>query len=441
MNRLTPKDACAILVKNGFPPETNKLKNVVFFRSGYGLRAGLNVDRIGAPHLMQVVLRTDSCDIFSSTNKARAKKTVSYRELFSLLVVWGKDGTFSKQKIIGSRAVPELNWKFVLKMWTRIATAGGSRKPLQKYLTRFIFEEAWNPEVKVNVVNMQFLSLFLPCNVVRPDARIVWKNDGFRGTFMALGATEAQLRTMGGVPSEQVGDHAFTVSFEKPPIDIHGGMCQGVLFFGWRCSVAELLQACPASINVSQACIIKGVAYVSDFRTLSERLLANVFVQLESRWPVVLAKATRSEKRALDDEKRKEEARKRARTALEVGTCPPCIDGPLHRLHGEHPKHSLRWKMFAVLRAVCLGANMVITDILNVVEVQRAWASLPKDTQREMQYGLGIQGNTPSKVYSVTCGMMDKEGACPYSGDTSRCGDGRGNGPGTLVVDKYLKEK
>lgn len=406
-------------------------KCAVFFDSGTGLRAGTMVGCMGPPSLMECVLRFTCVDILSSTSGAKAKKTVSYPQFFSLLHTWSTTAEFSKEMAISSREYPQANAAFLLKKMVEIVHGGEGDKPVMKYLQLLIFSEGWNWEVRINLMNMCPQCVLLPCHVKRPQPRAVWRHTGHQRVYMALGGTREKLAALGATLLRPLSEdvHAFMVSFVKSPTGVHGGCVDDVLLFGWSCNVGDLLAYCPASVDMRSVCIVKGIAYVHEYRVLTERLVGNAMGLLRNTFSPerIQRVATASEMRALRQIAGRAEERKRLR-ALKVGKMPPCVEAVVYRNDGRHPKHRERWMTAGVVRTVANLSQTSVFDLLNSVAMKVAWQSMPSDSTREFFAGLGVEGSTPSKLYTVTCKMMNEAHPCPYNGNAQLCKKESGQG-------------
>lgn len=434
--RLDKKDALKRLVEMGYKGTVHP-QSVVFYSSSHGLSAGTAVGTVGTTYLMQCVLRQNSVELFSAHNPAKTSKKVSVATFFTLLKEW--ECQVPKERVLARGAAadyPQGNARYLLTKAVEINLADCSRQPLQKYFLLLAEKEAWDRETKVNLLNINPEFLLLACELGRrrPTPPIVWENCGARGIYMALGGTREALEHLGAVVMEQLCDEsgAFLVKFkEKSFLNVHGGESNdGISFFGWRSKIMDLLLSCPASVDMKEICLIKGVAYLSKYRLLAERLAVNAASRFLNLVTVEFLKKVSGPVAWREILKIVEGAsgRKRKR-ALKIGTPPDCIVQTLYPKDGEaRPKHEQRWKAAAVVQKTRQLTDLSVFDFLDTIAIRAAWAKMPIDSRKEFFAGLGIEGTSPSKAYPVSCRMMNDSihGGCAFNGDSRACAASKG---------------
>jgi len=432
--RLDRKDAMKRLVEMGYEG-TEHPQSVVFYSSSHGLRAGTAVGTLGTTYIMQCVLKQKSVELFSAHNPAKKSKKVPVALFFTLLKEWERQ--VPKERVLARGPAgdyPQGNARYLLTKAVEINLADCSRQPLQKYFSLLAEKEAWDREIKVNLFNINPEYLLLACNSrVRPNPPIVWENSGARGVYMALGGTREALERLGATVMEQLCSEsdAFVIKFEeKPVVGLHGGAYEGIVFFGWRSKIMDLLLSCPASVDMKKICVIKGVAYLSEYRLLAERLAANattLFVGLATE--EFLRKVTGPRTwREIMKMVELASTRKRKR-ALKIGTPPDCILRTLYPKDNEsRPKHEQRWKVAAVVQRVKTLTDLSVFDFLDTIAIKAAWAKMPSDSRKEFFAGLGIEGTSPSKPYPQSCRTMNDSipGGCAFNGDVCACAASKG---------------
>lgn len=432
--RLNPADALRRLRTRGYTGKHHP-QNAIFFTSALGLCAGKGTKFAGAPMVMECVLRETCVDVFSPSARDGKKKVVTYPVFWSLLEVWEGDSSFGKQRACSSREYPSVNSRYVITKMIEIVHASEPDKPLVNYLKKFIFNEPWNLEVKVNLLNQHPEYTMLPSSTVRPKPRVVWGNCGSRGVFMVLGATPSALRALGSLSVEAPEPGVHIAEFGAAPVDVHGGPFQGMLFFGWCGAVKDVLEHCPASVNMAHVCVVANIAYVCSYRVMTARLIRNAISLLKARFTIehLRAVATASELQCIWAIVGRSQARKRKR-ALEVGSAPPCMEAVAYLRGNLHAKHTLRWYAAAVAQKVARDNGITVNDILDVVAMKLAWARMPLDSQREFFHNMGIEGDSPSKPYTVTCRMMNSAHRCPFDGNSDACAKHRGHAASVTVA-------
>ena len=115
-------------------------------------------------------------------------------------------------------------------------------------------------------------------------------------------------------------------------------------------------------------------------------------------------------------------ARKRKRASV-AGPQPPCVTRCLMPTAATgYAKDGVRWRVGAVISAVCGAVGMDAADLVDVAAASSQWALHGSpDGLRQL-----LHNATSAKQYTVTCAGMNRAGGCPYAGNVAACAASRG---------------
>lgn len=108
----------------------------------------------------------------------------------------------------------------------------------------------------------------------------------------------------------------------------------------------------------------------------------------------------------------------RKRRRISAGVPPACVGKCLvPTAAGGYAKDGVRWRVGAVISAMCLDLGMRPSDLVDVAETTIAWAA--HGSASGLQHLLAAADS--AKQYTVSCQDMTRAGGCPHRGDVLAC--------------------